>query len=330
MEFYIKQNSTLPIFQVESYKDGRSDFDNNQNLSDIDNIFISLIDTETKIPYIASKQCYVTQSASTTNSDEIVYFINYQFTHNESKNIGRYEVELSINDTNGKILLPLYEKLYVNFIESFSTEYSEFENDYIIKSPCCGRLTSSVLPIGVKGPALLFIEPYSKRDFVGNYMYGQNATFFGFNNAIPPQSNLDIEKYFKMFEEYGGDALPNVVTSDIPQTSGGTDTFGNQIKAYNFKTTRIQLNTIPEQAWYTWIIPKESINNLKQLKISYGFSANTLSIENMNSVVYSFEFFYNGNIFKKGNYSMYTTFVSSNFELDNSLNEIYFKGDTVG
>lgn len=330
MEFYIKKNSTLPVFQVEVYKNGRSDFDNGQNLSGIDSVYISLINPDTKIPYIASKQCYITQSASTINFDEIIYYINYQFTHNETKDIGRYEVEFSIDDSNGKIIIPLYEKLYVNFIESFSADYSEYDNDYIITSPCCGRTTSTVLPIGVRGPALLFIEPYSKRDFVGNYMYGQGATFFGFNNAIPPQSNSDIEKYFKMYEEYSGNALPEVITSDIPQTSGGTDSFGNIITAYNFKTTRVQLNTVPEQAWYTWVIPNESINNLKQLTISYGFSANTLSVENMNSSIYSFEFFYNGDKFKKGNYSLYTTFVSSNFELDNSLNTIYFKGNTVG
>jgi hypothetical protein len=329
MEFYIKKNSTLPIFQVEVFKNGRSDYDNNENLLDY-NVYISLIDTETNLTYLGSKPCYITQSASTVNPDEIIYYINYQFTHNETKNIGRYEVEFSIFDNNTKIILPLYDKLYVNCMESFSADYSEYDNNYIISSPCCGRVLSSVIPIGVKGPALLFIEPHSKGSFVGNYMYGQGSSFFGFNNAIPPQNNSDIEKYFKMFEEYAGDALPNVITSDIPQTNGGTDLFGNNVTAYNFKTVQIPLNTIPEQAWYTWVIPKESINNLKQKTISYGFSANTLNVENMNTVIYSFEFFYNGNLFKKGMYSLYTTFVSSNFELDNSLNTLYFKGDSVG
>ena len=104
MDFYIKKNSTLPVFQVEVYKNGRSDFDNSQNLSDINNVYISLINPDNKIPYIASKQCYITQSASTINFDEIIYYINYQFTHNETKDIGRYEVELSIDDPNGKII----------------------------------------------------------------------------------------------------------------------------------------------------------------------------------------------------------------------------------
>ena len=79
MEWFIKKNSTLPIFQIEISKNGRSDFGLNENISG-NTILISVYD-EVKNKYIVtSKECYITTSASTVNSLDITYYVNYQFT----------------------------------------------------------------------------------------------------------------------------------------------------------------------------------------------------------------------------------------------------------
>ena len=136
MEWIIKKNATLPIFQIEIAKDGRSDFARNQDLLNT-TFYISLYDEVSKKFKVTSKPCYVTYSSSTVNSEEIVYFLNYQFTNRETNLSGRYSVQISAQDTDGVIVLPLKEKVYVSVLESFSLDYTPYSNNYIIDRPCC-------------------------------------------------------------------------------------------------------------------------------------------------------------------------------------------------
>ena len=136
MEWIIKKNATLPLFQIEIAKDGRSDFGRNQDLLNT-TFYISLYDEVSKKFKVTSKPCYVTYSSSTVNSEEIVYFLNYQFTNRETNLSGRYSVQISAQDTNGVIVLPLKEKVYVSVLESFSLDYTPYSNNYIIDRPCC-------------------------------------------------------------------------------------------------------------------------------------------------------------------------------------------------
>ena len=136
MEWIIKKNATLPIFQIEIAKDGRSDFGRNQDLLNT-TFYISLYDEVSKKFKVTSKPCYVTYSSSTVNSEEIVYFLNCQFTNRETNLSGRYSVQISAQDTDGVIVLPLKEKVYVSVLESFSLDYTQYSNNYIIDRPCC-------------------------------------------------------------------------------------------------------------------------------------------------------------------------------------------------
>ena len=64
MEFYIKQNSTLPILKMEIIKDGRSDFNLNSFLSGSSVFLISLYDKSNDRFLFASKECYVSSEYS--------------------------------------------------------------------------------------------------------------------------------------------------------------------------------------------------------------------------------------------------------------------------
>ena len=44
MEFFIKKNATLPLLKFEIFQDGRSDFNNIQNLSGVSSSYLTLID----------------------------------------------------------------------------------------------------------------------------------------------------------------------------------------------------------------------------------------------------------------------------------------------
>jgi hypothetical protein len=138
MEWIIKKNATLPIFQIEIAKDGRSDFGRNQDLLN-STFYISLYDEITKKFKVSSKPCYITYSSSTVNSEETFYYLNYNLTNRETNSIGRYLVQISIQDNTGTIVLPLKEKIYISVLESFSLDYQSYLNNYIVERPCCNN-----------------------------------------------------------------------------------------------------------------------------------------------------------------------------------------------
>jgi len=138
MEWIIKKNATLPIFQIEIAKDGRSDFGRNQDLLN-STFYISLYDEITKKFKVSSKPCYITYSSSTVNSEENFYYLNYNLTNRETNSIGRYLVQISIQDNTGTIVLPLKEKIYISVLESFSLDYQTYFSNYVIERPCCNN-----------------------------------------------------------------------------------------------------------------------------------------------------------------------------------------------
>jgi len=137
MEFYIKQNSTLPILKMEIIKDGRSDFNLNSFLSGSSIFLISLYDKSNDRFLFASKECYVTSEYSEFESKNL-YYLNYQFTNKDTLRTGRYEAQVSITSEQGVIILPLQDKYYVNVLESFSLNDLSYNTLYNSNLPCCG------------------------------------------------------------------------------------------------------------------------------------------------------------------------------------------------
>ena len=186
------------------------------------------------------------------------------------------------------------------------------------------------------GTAYLFIEPQSGSTNIGQYMFDNGYNFYGFTNlsgpttSNPTQFNNDMNGYVS-FTGWTGGVFPTVRTQMVPQVSGGVDTYGNSIDAYNFTTHEVPINTVSNQAWYTWIIPTGATNNLIQYQIdvnSFG-NPNSMTTLIMDSTIYTETFNYTGSTIPTGVYRVYTTFADLAFYLDNDINTIYFKGNTV-
>jgi hypothetical protein len=186
------------------------------------------------------------------------------------------------------------------------------------------------------GTAYLFIEPQSGSTNIGQYMFDNGYNFYGFTNSSgpttsnPTQFNNDMNGYVS-FTGWTGGVFPTVRTQMVPQVSGGVDTYGNSIDAYNFTTHEVPVNTVSNQAWYTWIIPTGATNNLIQYQIdvnSFG-NPNSMTTLIMDSTIYSQTFNYTGSTIPTGVYRVYTTFADLSFYLDNGGNTIYFRGNSV-
>ena len=186
------------------------------------------------------------------------------------------------------------------------------------------------------GTAYLFIEPQSGSTNIGQYMFNNGYNFYGFTNlsgpttSNPTQFNNDMNGYVS-FTGWTGGVFPTVRTQMVPQVSGGVDTYGNSIDAYNFTTHEVPINTVSNQAWYTWIIPTGATNNLIQYQIdvnSFG-NPNSMTTLIMDSTIYTKTFNYTGSTIPTGVYRVYTTFADLSFYLDNGGNTIYFRGNSV-
>lgn len=194
--------------------------------------------------------------------------------------------------------------------------------------------TPTVTPSQTPPPliAYLFIEELTGSLDIGFWMYNKGQNFFGFSNASQPTQiqatfNEELNNYVD-FTGWTNGFFPTIVQQTVPQTSGGFDSFGNSIIQYNFDTTQVSAGTA-DRAWYSWIIPINATNNLKQTQIDYSTSnPNILTTVNMESTIYNYTFTYTGTTIPIGTYRVYTTYPGTNFRLLNST-DIYFRGNTV-
>jgi len=185
-------------------------------------------------------------------------------------------------------------------------------------------------------PAYLIIEPDSIAPSIGTYMFNEGASWYGFGNGSGPIGAGDVSTYLDFYNLSGGTGgVPSVITQTIPQTGGGTDSEGNAIVQYNFLTTEISAGTITGNAWYSWLIPDESIggagsgNRQISIDLSFGQGPNTFVTETMSPTYYAYFISNPGGTFAPGTYRLYTTYQSTPFYRDNTSTTMYFKGNTV-
>lgn len=189
--------------------------------------------------------------------------------------------------------------------------------------------------------AFVFIEPCSKNVLINNYLRSVNAStlgFRGFSNGImmTPNNKIQFIDYMNMPYWTNG-TLPYVREVDIPATTGGVDSFA--LKTYTptvnkFKKIRLYKNVANENAWVTFVVPLQyaSDNN----KVSYCAVKNGKIVSNgqglpttfnLNNQIASYVFDYQGDLYPKGTYRVYTTYVSANMRVPfNLFDYVEFRG----
>jgi len=124
MEFFIKQNSTLPTLKLQVVKDGRNDFRSFMETLQNAIITFSMVNTDNGILKIASKPAYITEKFFDNLDAPQEFYIYYNFTANDTKTPGRYMGEFSITTTEGELIVPIRESLFINITPSFiKTQY---------------------------------------------------------------------------------------------------------------------------------------------------------------------------------------------------------------
>lgn len=182
--------------------------------------------------------------------------------------------------------------------------------------------------------ALLFIEPMSGSENIGQWMFDIGSNFFGFTNNTQPaqdqtQFNIDMNRYVD-YSGWTNGEFPSIIYQSVPQVSGGIDSFGNSIVAYNFLTTEVSQGYVGGLGWYTWMIPVSLTNNQKQTIIDFNGinDPNLLTNIYTEDTINSYTFTYIGTTIPQTTYRVYTTYPNIIFNITDN-NNIYFRGNTI-
>jgi hypothetical protein len=146
MEFFIKKNATLPVLKMLIIKDGRSDFGSVYNNIPLTGITFSITEVSTGIPKIISAPCEVIQE--TTTDGEILNYVTFQFTTRDTQKEGKYKGSFSIINSQGTLILPLTEDVYIMIGDSFISSETCCEQQ-TNNTPCidCPQPTPTPSPI---------------------------------------------------------------------------------------------------------------------------------------------------------------------------------------
>ena len=143
MEFFIKKNATLPLLKLQVVKDGRSDYNRFMELIEESSIFFSMVDVETGIPKITTKPAGFVEKVQLDPNAETEYYIYYQFASFDTNREGRYEAQFLFRNSEGTLVLPIREKLFINVQESFIADDLQYDGCYILEYPCCGTVCTT-------------------------------------------------------------------------------------------------------------------------------------------------------------------------------------------
>jgi hypothetical protein len=185
--------------------------------------------------------------------------------------------------------------------------------------------------------AYIFVEPMSKHVMIKNHLktlpFTGRLPFVGFHGVNAGAWKDNLPNYINMTHWIDG-RLPQIMQVDIPQTSGGIDTFGNPVQAFNFKTVKITKNTVNDKfSWIIVLIPINAMSNdtkrQRRIRIDekVGNITKSSTVFTTDNVMSGTVINYNGNRIPAGQYRVYSTYPSSGMRLNlNSTNDVYIRG----
>ena len=118
MEFFITQNSTLPILKMELDFNGKSSEEDLNSILEKSTIFFSMKNVENGNPKIINKRGGFTNKVFIEPNAKVEYYIFYKFSLFDTNKVGRYEGEFTLISEDGTLIIPIKDKLYINIVEN--------------------------------------------------------------------------------------------------------------------------------------------------------------------------------------------------------------------
>ncbi len=128
MDFFIRQNNSLPLLLMKPIHDGRTDYQLFNKMIENAAITFSMMDERGSL-IVANKPAFIVARSSLFEEEyDNFYYVGYQFKPEEVKKIGNYKAQFKIDFfqisgqpsyLTGSIVLPQKESLNVYVTNSF-------------------------------------------------------------------------------------------------------------------------------------------------------------------------------------------------------------------
>jgi hypothetical protein len=107
MEFFIQQNSTLPIIKMDVILDGKTDAGKD---------FYSILDNATLRFSMVCEEAYLTEKYRRNFDSPREYYIYYKWVQKDTNKKGRFVGQFLVQLEEGELVSPIAENLYINII----------------------------------------------------------------------------------------------------------------------------------------------------------------------------------------------------------------------
>ena len=118
MNFFIKQNSILPLLRMEVIEDSNIDYQKFMTMLENSAITFSMRELNTGIYKIANKSGGIVLRKKRVNNAQLdEYFIYYKWESKDTNKIGEFEGEFHIDffgDNTGNLIVPIREPLIIH------------------------------------------------------------------------------------------------------------------------------------------------------------------------------------------------------------------------
>jgi hypothetical protein len=116
MEFFIKQNSNLPILKMDVVRDGRTDsWKDFYSVLDNATIRFSMKSENDGIQKIFMRPAYITEKERRNPDSPREYYIYYKWRGKDTNKKGRFIGEFLIELSNGELIGPIRENLIYQY-----------------------------------------------------------------------------------------------------------------------------------------------------------------------------------------------------------------------
>jgi hypothetical protein len=117
MEFFIKQNSTLPIIKMDVILDGKTDAGKDfYSILDNATLRFSMVCEDDDIQKIFMKEAYLTEKYRRNFDSPREYYIYYKWIQKDTNKKGRFVGQFLVQLEEGELVSPIAENLYINII----------------------------------------------------------------------------------------------------------------------------------------------------------------------------------------------------------------------
>jgi hypothetical protein len=196
MEFFIKQNATLPVLKMQIVKDGRSDYVVFMDQLEVSTIYFSMINTANGIPKVVSAPANIVEKTFAEPGTPVEYYVYFQFTSTMTNTPGRYvgQFEIEFLDGTGTLIAPIREELFLNVLEGSIKKSTDKKESLIAKKVDIDGEVINLRPEDIDREVESIIEKGKKKK--DDYENAKES----FEKMVEPNYDEDLHKDYVKIE----------------------------------------------------------------------------------------------------------------------------------